>query len=109
MDRKRETVLLLWAGAGSVKAAKRAIDAGNCVEISLPQGVHHALLARLDHGDVLDVQNGAEILPLVASVAGLEDLGKLAPAVRHARYRVRVTSPDPVIVLTPSDAPRKAA
>jgi hypothetical protein len=102
MHRKRETVLLLWSGAGSVKAARRAIDAGNCVEISLPQGVHHALLERLDHGDVLNVQNGAEILPLVASVAGLEEMRRLAPAVKRARYRVRVTSPDPVVVLVPA-------
>lgn len=102
MARKRETVLLLWAGAGSVRAAKRAIGAGNCVEISLPQGVHHALLERLHEGDVVDVRNGAEILPALASVAGLEEFRNLEAAVRRAGYRVRVKSPDPVVWLVPA-------
>ena len=89
-------------GASSVRAARRAITAGDCVEISLPQGVHHALRVRLQDGDIVDVRNGAEILPRLAAVAGLEEFGKLASAVRRAGYRVRVTSPDPVVVLTPA-------
>jgi hypothetical protein len=102
MSRKHGRVLLLWSGASSVRAARRAMTAGDTVEISLPQGVHYALRTRLKNGDVVDVRNGAEILPRLASVAGLEEFGKLAAAVKRAGYRVRVTSPDPVVVLTPA-------
>jgi hypothetical protein len=106
--------MLWWPGTDTLKAARRAIRERRAVEIELPLEVHYALHSHLHPraaaGPVegLEAEGGAELLGQVATVAGLEELGKLHAAVRRARYRVRVTSPQPLLRLQPPGDARKA-
>jgi hypothetical protein len=106
-------VALRWDGAHTVKAARSAMRGHNPVAIELPLNMHYVLYAHL-HPELkhapaqdIDAAGGAELLVPIASVAGLHELEELAPAVRRARYRVRLTSPDPLIRLLPP-APERA-
>jgi hypothetical protein len=105
-------VVLSWPGSGTLEAARRAMRAGSPVEIQLPLGVHCALHSHLHPraaagpADRLDAEGGAELIGSVATVAGLEELAGLRAAVRRARYRVRVTSPDSRLSLTPPERAR---
>ena len=106
-----DIVRLRWDGAPSIKAARSALRQGGRVEIELPLETHHALYRHL-HPDAprgpdedIDASDSLELLGRVATVAGLEELAQLRPAVRRARYRVRLTSPDPCLCLIP---PQKA-
>jgi hypothetical protein len=107
--------MLWWPGTDTLEAARRAIRAGSEVEIALPLEVHYALHSHLHPqaaaGPVenLEAEGGAELLGRVATIAGLEDLGRLRSAVRRARYRVRVTSPEPLLRLQPLERARKAS
>jgi hypothetical protein len=99
--------ILRWPGTGTLQAARSAIRAGKPVEIELPLEVHYALHRHL-HPDAargpverLEAEGGAELLGSVATVAGLEEMKKLGTAVRRARYRVRVTSPEPRLIFLP--------
>jgi hypothetical protein len=99
--------ILRWPGAGTLQAARGMIREGKRVEIELPLEVHYALHRHL-HPDAapgpverLEVEGGAELLGSVATVAGLEEMEKLGTAVRRARYRVRVTSPEPRLIFLP--------
>jgi hypothetical protein len=107
---------LRWPGTGTLQAARNAIRAGERVEIELPLEVHYALHRHLHpeatRGPVerVEADGGAELLGSVATVAGLEEMKKLGAAVRRAHYTVRVTSPDPRLVLLPpahEEAPRR--
>lgn len=107
-------VTLLWEGGPSLDAARRAMEGGERIEITLPQGVHHALFRHL-HPDaprgapeIIDEDDGAHMLLRIATVAGLEELSQLARGVQQSRYRVHLASPDPLLVLTPK-APRELA
>jgi hypothetical protein len=100
---------LRWPGTGTLQAARDAIRAGERVEIELPLEVHYALHRHL-HPDAapgpverLEADGGAELLGSVATVAGLEEMRKLGAAVRRARYTVRVTSPEPRLMLLPPE------
>ena len=72
---------LRWPGTGTLQAARNAIRAGERVE----------------------ADGGAELLGSVATVAGLEEMKKLGAAVRRAHYTVRVTSPEPRLMLLPPE------
>ena len=109
MSRAQTTVALRWPGTGTLKEARAAIRRGTPVDIELPLEVHYALYKHL-HPDrphtpseEIDTSGGAELLAPIAAVAGLQDLKQLEPAVRKARYGVRLTSPEPRLRLTPPD------
>jgi len=102
-----DIVTLRWDGAPSIKAARSAMRSGSRVDIALPLETHHALYRHL-HPDAprgpdedIDASGDAELLGRIATVAGLEELAQLEPAVRRSRYEVRVTSPDPCVRLVP--------
>jgi hypothetical protein len=102
-------VPLRWPGTATLKAARAALRSGSTVEIELPLEVHYALYKHL-HPDRahtaaedIDASGGAELLAPIATVAGLEELRGLEPAVRRGRYRVRLTSPEPRLQLTPPE------
>ena len=107
---------LYWPGTGTLKAARGMIREGKRVEIELPLEVHYALHRHL-HPDAtpgpverLEADGGAELLGSVATVAGLEEMRELGAAVRRAHYTVRVTSPEPRLMLLPperEEAPRR--
>jgi hypothetical protein len=102
-----DVIPLRWDGAPTVKAARSAMRGHNPVAIELPLNMHYALYAHLHPerrhapAEDIDTEGGAELLGPIASVAGLRELEDLAPTVRRARYRVRLTSPDPLIRLLP--------
>ena len=107
---------LYWPGAETLRAARNAIRAGERVEIQLPLEVHYALHRHLHPGaapgpvEGLRAEGGVELLGSVATVAGLEELKELDAAVRRAHYTVRVTSPEPRLMLLPPErekAPRR--
>ena len=107
MSTKPRAVALRWPGADTLKDARAAIRSRLPVEIELPLEVHYALYKHL-HPDRphtpsedIDARGGAELLAPIATVAGLADLQQLEPAVRRAGYSVRLTSPEPRVLLTP--------
>lgn len=109
MTRAHTTVALRWPGTGTMKDARAAIRRGEPVDIELPLEVHYALFKHL-HPDrphtpseEIDASGGAELLAPIATVAGLQDLKELEPAVRKAGYHVRLTSPEPRLRLTPPE------
>jgi hypothetical protein len=112
MVRESAIVALRWEGPQSVKAAREAIAAGSQVEIELPLEDHYALYRHLHPeatrraAEEIDASGGAEILASVAAVAGMAEIRRLQPAVRRARYRVRLTSPEPLLRLIPPAARR---
>jgi hypothetical protein len=106
---------LRWPGAGTLQDARKAIRDGNAVEIELPLEAHYTLYRGL-HPEgqrgvaaEVDAEGGDELLAPIARVTGLEDLARLRAAVRRAHYRVRITSPQPVLLrLEPPARARKA-
>jgi len=109
MTRESTTVALRWPGTGTLKEARAAIRRGIPVDIELPLEVHYALYKHLhpdrphSPSEEIDASGGAELLAPIATVAGLQDLKELEPAVRKARYGVRLTSPEPRLRLTPPE------
>jgi hypothetical protein len=106
---------LRWPGTGTLQAARSAIRDGAAVEIELPLEVHYALYRHLHPegkrgpAESVDASGGAELLAAAATVAGLEELARLRPALRRARYRVRVTSPEPRLRLLPPGRATRAS
>jgi len=111
MTHDQNILPLRWPGTDTLKAAREAIRNGSPVEIELPLEVHYALYAhlhaRVAHGaaENIDATGGAELLAPIATVAGLEELQRLQPAVRRGHYRVRLISPQPRLRLLPPDRP----
>ena len=107
--------MLRWPGAGTLQAARSAIRERRRVDILLPLEMHSALHSHLHPEaaagpvDRLEADGGAELLGSVATVAGLEELAQLRIALRRARYRVRITSPEPVLRLEPPEGAKKAS
>jgi hypothetical protein len=105
-------VSLCWDGAPSVKAARSAMRNGDRVDIDLPLETHHALYRHVHPeaprgpDEEIDASDSVELLARVATVAGLEELAQLEPAVRRARYRVQLTGPEPRLSLLPPGKPR---
>jgi hypothetical protein len=107
MEREPNLLPLRWPGIQTLKAARAAIRNARSVEIELPLEVHYALLKHLHPeqartgSENIDAAGGAELLEPIASVAGLEELKDLEPAVRRSHYRLRLTSPEPRLRLIP--------
>jgi hypothetical protein len=106
MAGESSVLALRWQGAQSIKAARDAIAAGRRVEIELPLEDHYALYRHLypqvkRAAAKIDASGGAELLAAIADVAGMDDARKLSAAVARANYRVRVTSPEPLLALIP--------
>jgi len=106
MKHDRTVVVLQWPGLDSLKTARDAIKAGSEVEIELPAGTHYVLYRQLNPdtasaAERIDASGGAEILAAIAAVRGLEELARLGRAVKRAHYRVRLTSPEPLLRLLP--------
>lgn len=107
-----DIVRLNWDGAPSIKAARSAMRNGDRVDIELPLETHHALYRHLHPeaprgpDEAIDASDSVELLARVATVAGLEELAQLGPAVRRGRYRVQVTGPEPRLSLLPPGKPR---
>ena len=99
--------MLRWDGAPSIAAARTAMRAGSRVDIELPLETHHALYRHLNPDaprgpdEEIDADDGAELLERIATVAGLEELGALAPALKAGGYRVELNGPDPLLSLLP--------
>ena len=109
MTHEQTLVPLRWPGTDTLKAVRAAIRGHAAVEIELPLEVHYALykhLAPHSATEEIDTAGGAELLGPIAAVAGLEELQRLEPAVRRGRYRVRLTSPEPRLRLTPPEHER---
>jgi hypothetical protein len=109
MIAKPQVIALPWGGPETVRAARRAMKTGESVKIALPLETHHALFQHLHPGaargtpESFDIEGGPELLPRVASVAGLEELQKLEGPARRLGYGVWLSTPDPVLVLAPID------
>lgn len=107
MVRETTVVAMRWDGAHSVKAARSAIASGSQVEIELPLEDHYALYRHLHPesprggAEDIDASGGAELLASIATVAGLQDIQYLQPSVQRSHYRVRLTSPEPLLRLIP--------
>jgi hypothetical protein len=99
--------VIAWNGVPCLKAARRGMRSRSRVDIVLPLEVHHALFRHLNPAaprgapEALDTEGGPELLAKLSEVAGLEELAQLAPMLERARYRVRLTSPDPCLRLLP--------
>jgi len=105
--KKRGRIELVWEGDATVEAARKAMKRGDAIEIGLPLGVHHALFRHLHPESApglpedLDELAGPELLRKISAVAGLEEFADLEKAVKAARYRVQLLTPDPLVVLLP--------
>jgi hypothetical protein len=91
----------------SVSATRAAMRRGDRVTIELPLETHHALYRHLNPDaprgpdEAIDAEDGTELIERIATVAGLEELRTLAPALRRAGYRVVLSGPDPILSLLP--------
>jgi len=109
-----DTLTLRFDGAPSIAAARKAMRAGSRVDIELPLETHHALYRHLNPDasggpdEEIDADDGAELLERIATVAGLGELGTLAPALKAGGYRVELSGPDPVLSLLPPAKRAKA-
>ena len=107
MTREQTIVPLRWPGAHVIEAARAALGKGRPVDIELPLEMHYALFMHLHPGasrgsvEPFETSGGEEVLARIATVAGLEGIEQLAPALKRARYRVRLTSPEPTLSLMP--------
>jgi hypothetical protein len=100
---------LAWRGPATVQRLERALKRGATVRLALPLEMHHALFRHLNPGAAPSAPEGyvvegdAALLPRIATVAGLEALGRLEPAARAAGYRVALDTTDPLLVLSPAE------
>ena len=105
MDRR----YVLWGADASRGEIEAALARGDAVEITLPQGVHHALYMHVApqpsaaEGARVDAQGGVELLHALSTIAGLEELAALEEPVGRAGYSVVLQSPDPTLVLLPPE------
>lgn len=102
-------VSLSW-NAACLEAAREVLRRGSRVDIALPLETHHALYRHVNpdappgpHEDI-DAEGGEDLLQRIATVAGLEELADLVPALRRHRYRVELSGPDPLLSLLPPEA-----
>ena len=102
---KAGRIELAWEGEETVAACRDAMKRGAEVEIGLAVGLHHALFRHLHPDDArgmpedLEEEGGPQLLRRIAAVAGLEELARLERPAKLARYRVRLVSPDPRVLL----------
>ncbi|MGE5320850.1 MAG: hypothetical protein ACM3KD_11765 [Hyphomicrobiaceae bacterium] len=100
-----KVIRLTWSGRETAADAIEAIGRRSDVEISLPADLHHALCRRLQvnaaEPKTVEVAGGAELIGMLAGMAGLEALAVLADPLRRAGYRLELRSPGPVLSLIP--------
>ena len=102
---KAGRIELAWQGEETVAACREAMKRGAEVEIGLAAGLHHALFRHLHPEGTpgmpegLEEEGGPQLLRRIAAVAGLEELARLEQPAKRARYRVRLVSPDPRVLL----------
>lgn len=96
---KIEVIRLMWGGRETAASAIEALQRHANVEITLPSNLNHALFRRF-HPDAaapeaeqVDVSGGAELIPTLAALAGLEALEGLAEPLARSGYRLRLRSP----------------
>lgn len=112
MKPTHNVVAVQWPGEDALAQARAAIGRGSEVAIALPPNMHYALYRHLHPGEIdgaterIELAGGVELLEPIAAARGLEDLAKLRPALRRGRYRVRLTSPEPILSLTPPEGTR---
>jgi len=98
---------VIWPSQGASDALRAALASRRPLIVALPADLHHALFAHLypeaapgDPEDI-DLSGGAELLDRIAEVASLEPLADLLQPAARNRYRVRVQSPSPRLLLEP--------
>ena len=104
----RPATRIQWSDPDAAAVAARTVREGQAVELDLPADFHHALMHHLqpdqDTGtEQLDQEGGAELLRKVATIRVLNELRDLAEAAAETDARVRIQSPAPQIMITPSD------
>lgn len=98
--------VLVWPGAESMAALRRALQEGRDVELVLSAGLHNAFFSRfeadapLDSEVQVDVQGGADLIARLKGIAGLEPLAELEQTLRDGGWRVAIVSPTPRIILS---------
>lgn len=109
MKHDRNVVAVQWPGLDALKAARDGIKRGCEVAVELPVGTHYALYRQLHPGKSgrdagrVDAAGGAEMLAPIAAVSGLEELARLRAAVQCVGYGLRLTSPEPTLLLIPPE------
>jgi hypothetical protein len=103
-------VNLPWRGAETIAAANSILAARGDVEVQLPAGYHHAVVAHFQKdvhapgtADRVDVAGGIELLEVLSTIRGLDDLAKLEAVAQQTGARIRVMSPSPTVVIRASE------
>ncbi len=104
---KEPLMKLTWRGHETVEAVPPLLDRAEQIEIELPAGYNHSLF-RLLHPNAppvqleeTDVSGAPQLLVDVASIKGLEELGKLIEPLTAARATVQVCSPPKIVITLP--------
>jgi hypothetical protein len=102
-----EVIRLMWGGRETAAHTLEAMQRCANVEIALPEDMHHALFSHL-HPEAtmavpeqLDIAGGAELMAVLATLAGLEAMAGLTEPLARAGYRLQLRSPGPVLSLIP--------
>ena len=96
-------IRLTWKGSGTVAALAQCLEDHGAVELDLAPEFHHSVFKHLypdaepGEPEQVDVQGDAGLLEKLAEIRGLEDMGKLVPALAAAGAEVYVESPAPCI------------
>jgi hypothetical protein len=110
MKRERGIVALQWPGIGRLKAAREAIGRGEEICIELRADEHYALYMRFHPGAArasvgpMASFGGGEILERLGELRDLAELARPKGAVRRARYRLRLLSPESIPELLPLES-----
>ncbi len=101
---KEPLIRLTWHGHETVAVIPALLQEAEQIEISLPLDYNHALFETLhpeaqaaDLEDI-DAQGGPELLSRIATVSGLEELGKLIEVLGKANATLRVFSPPTLLI-----------
>ena len=93
----------VWQRARLAAEVQAAMARGESVEIELPADTHYALTAALLMRPG-EISGGPELLRTMARVRSLAELSQFEDAVRAAGYEVSLSSPPPLLSLTPASA-----
>lgn len=102
----RETPLyrVRWAGGASFEEVRDRLLRFGHAEIQLPPDYHYALYQRFQGSSdttaqLLQVNDGADLMHRILEVKGLEDLADVEALVRETGAHVELVSPVPLITL----------
>jgi len=98
--------VLVWPGAESMTALKRALREQRGVVLVLSTGLHHTFIRTFKpHAPPselkVNIQGGAELIGRLTDIAGLEPLGEVQPTLRKHAWRIHITSPTPRVSFVP--------